>query len=175
MRGKRDERETFEKMRKYRKTHGRFCKSILFFAGITGLCVLLGGCGKDKEEDLAGKQVLEISITPAPTPTPEPSQLNPDAVVTEGRLTMVNGYLVDGIGVSKTGKGTLNSEQDGTEAGGSTDAVTGEDGDGSGDSVTGEGADESGASGAEGDGDSGENGEENGASDTESADGNEDS
>lgn len=163
MRGKRDERETFEKMRKYRKTHGRFCKSILLFAGIAGLCVLFGGCGRDKEEDLAGKQVLEISITPAPTPTPEPSQLNPDAVVTEGRLTMVNGYLVDGIGVSKTGKGTLNSEQDGTEAGGSEDAGTGE------------GADESGASGAEGDGDSGENGEENGASDTESADGNEDS
>lgn len=74
--------------------------------GILCLTVSFAGCGK-KDDDPAGREVLQISITPEPTPTPEPEQLNPDAVVTEGSLTMVNGYLVEGIGTTRAGKGKL--------------------------------------------------------------------
>lgn len=87
------------------------------FAGVLCLMVLLGGCGK-KDDDPAGRQVLEISITPEPTPTPVPEQLNPDAVVTEGSLTMVNGYLVEGIGTTRKGKlDTEASEEENPDSG----------------------------------------------------------
>lgn len=58
-------------------------------------CALLSGCGcgKKSEKDPAQEQVLEITITPAVTPTLSPSEIDPDAVVTNGSVTMVNEYL----------------------------------------------------------------------------------
>ena len=58
------------------------------------LCVFLSGCGcGKKKKDPAGEQVLKISITPEPSPTPKPEEVNQDAVVTNGNITMVNEYL----------------------------------------------------------------------------------
>lgn len=51
------------------------------------------GCGKKKEPDPETQQVLKISIAPEVTPTPNPAEVNPDAVVTNGNVTMVNEYL----------------------------------------------------------------------------------
>lgn len=58
------------------------------------LCVFLSGCGcGKKKKDPAAEQVLKISITPEPSPTPKPEELDQDAVVTNGNITMVNEYL----------------------------------------------------------------------------------
>ena len=56
-------------------------------------CSLFSGCGCAKEKDPESQQVMEITITPEPTPTPDPMEINPDAVVTNGNMTMVNEYL----------------------------------------------------------------------------------
>lgn len=54
------------------------------------------GCGKKKEPDPESQQVLKLTIAPEATPTPDPVELNPDAVVTNGNVTMVNEYLAGG-------------------------------------------------------------------------------
>lgn len=61
-------------------------------------CMLLvfPGCGA-KEKDPTREEIIKISITPMPTATPAPSELAPEAVVTEGNLTMVNEYLANNI------------------------------------------------------------------------------
>lgn len=61
-------------------------------------CMLLvfTGCGA-KEKDPTREEIIKISITPMPTATPAPSELAPEAVVTEGNLTMVNEYLANNI------------------------------------------------------------------------------
>ena len=68
-------------------------RGILMMVSILCVCTLFSGCGKEKETDAASTQVLEITITPAVTPTPAPGEVNPDAVITNGNLTMVNEYL----------------------------------------------------------------------------------
>ncbi|MDY4692350.1 MAG: hypothetical protein SO401_02095 [Blautia sp.] len=65
------------------------------FCGLLA-CLLVSGCGKKKEQDAESSQVIPISAAPEVTPTPELSQINPDAVVTNGNLTMVNEYLARG-------------------------------------------------------------------------------
>lgn len=68
-------------------------KQIIGVAGLL-LCLFAGGCGCGKKEsDPAEEKVLEITITPVVTPTPQPSEINPDAVTTNGDITMVNSYL----------------------------------------------------------------------------------
>lgn len=62
--------------------------SVLMFCAFLSGC----GCGK-KKKDPAAEQVLKISITPEPSPTPKPEEVNQDAVVTNGNITMVNEYL----------------------------------------------------------------------------------
>lgn len=58
------------------------------------LCFAVTGCGKKKVIDEESSQVIQISLPPANvTPTPDPEQISADAVVTNGNLTMVNGYL----------------------------------------------------------------------------------
>lgn len=60
-------------------------------------CIFSGcGCGKKKEADPEGQQVLKLTIAPEATPTPDPMEVNPDAVVTNGNVTMVNEYLAGG-------------------------------------------------------------------------------
>ena len=51
-----------------------------------------------KKTDPASEQVLKISITPEPSPTPAPEEIDPEAVVTNGNLTMVNSYLAEDTG-----------------------------------------------------------------------------
>lgn len=56
-------------------------------------CIAVSGCGKKKEVDEASSKVIQISVAPEITPTTSPDQVNSDAVVTNGNLTMVNDYL----------------------------------------------------------------------------------
>ena len=66
-------------------------------AVILGMAVFLlagCGCGKAKEQDAMTQEVMKITITPEPTATPVPEQVNPDAIVTEGNVTMINEYLL---------------------------------------------------------------------------------
>jgi hypothetical protein len=44
--------------------------------------------------------VIKIAITPKATPTEEPEKINPDAVVTNGSITMVNEYTKNNISES---------------------------------------------------------------------------
>lgn len=84
------------------------------------LCTALAGCGCGKKKtDPASEQVLKISITPEPSPTPAPEEINPEAVVTNGDLTMVNGYLADGAASGDSGQAS-SAEQTNENDGGET-------------------------------------------------------
>jgi hypothetical protein len=69
--------------------------SLLAVMSISLLC----GCGQ-KEKDPSMTEVMKISITPKATPTEEPERMNPDAVVTNGSITMVNEYTKNDISES---------------------------------------------------------------------------
>lgn len=58
-------------------------------------CVLFAGCGCGKKKPQETEQVVKITITPVATPTPAPEEVNAEAVVTSGKVTMVNDYLVE--------------------------------------------------------------------------------
>lgn len=95
------------------------------------LCIFLSGCGcgEKKEKDPAEQQVLKITITPAVTPTLAPSEINPDAVVTNGNLTMVNSYLEAESAASQSPEedaGSENTDSSGTDAGGEGSGTDGE-------------------------------------------------
>lgn len=72
------------------------------------------GCGTKKERDKTAEEVVRISITPEVTPTPVPEQVNPDAVVTNGGITMVNQYLVEKGAAAPAGN-SQTKKQDGGE------------------------------------------------------------
>ena len=72
------------------------------------------GCGTKKERDKTAEEVVRISITPEVTPTPVPEQVNPDAVVTNGGITMVNQYLVEKGAAAPAGN-SQTKKQDGRE------------------------------------------------------------
>lgn len=78
------------------------CQKRTALVALVLLCILASGCGcgKKKEKDPEKEQVMKITITPEATPTPVPEQVNADAVVTRDKITMINGYLVEGIGTS---------------------------------------------------------------------------
>lgn len=59
------------------------------------LCLFAAGCGCGKEKDEKEEKVMTITITPEPTPTPAPEEVNPDAVVKNGNIMMVNPYLAE--------------------------------------------------------------------------------
>ena len=61
--------------------------------------VLLTGCGSRKKTD-AVDSVIKISTAPEPTATPDPKTVDPDAVTTNGNLTMVNEYLAENGGTA---------------------------------------------------------------------------
>ncbi|MBQ7370377.1 MAG: hypothetical protein IJW67_00600 [Blautia sp.] len=66
-------------------------KFYLFTAGIL-LCMVLTGCGKEKDPQTT--EVIKLSITPEATPTPTPKVIQSSAVTTNGELTMVNEFRV---------------------------------------------------------------------------------
>lgn len=61
--------------------------------------VLLTGCGSKKKTD-AADSVIKISTAPEPTATPDPEKVDPDAVTSNGNLTMVNEYLAENGGAA---------------------------------------------------------------------------
>ncbi len=97
---------------------------IMLPAAVFAACVLLAGCGCGKEKDPAEQQVLKITVTPEPTATPVPEEVNPDAVVTSGGVTMVNEYLIQKGGTA-SGENSV-SQTDGA-AGEGENSEDGED------------------------------------------------
>jgi hypothetical protein len=49
------------------------------------------GC-KAKEKDPSTTEVMKITITSTPVPTEEPESVHPDAVISNGGITMINEY-----------------------------------------------------------------------------------
>ena len=80
-------------------------------------CTAVTGCGKEKVVDEESSHVIQISLPPVNvTPTPDPEQVSADAVVTNGNLTMVNGYLTNQENTDTTDtSGTDASEDDSTD------------------------------------------------------------
>lgn len=77
-----------------KKSYGKILSLTAFLLAVS---LLSGcGCGKKKEPDPEGQQVMKLTIAPEATPTPDPMEVNPDAVVTNGNVTMVNEYLAGG-------------------------------------------------------------------------------
>ena len=71
---------------------------LFLVAGLLAMsAVLLTGCGSRKKTD-AVDSVIKISTAPEPTATPDPKTVDPDAVTTNGNLTMVNEYLAENGG-----------------------------------------------------------------------------
>ena len=69
-------------------------------AGLLAMsAVLLTGCGSKKKTD-AADSVIKISTAPEPTATPDPEKVDPDAVTSNGNLTMVNEYLAENGGAA---------------------------------------------------------------------------
>lgn len=73
-------------------------KKLFLAAGVLAMATsLLAGCGsKKKNAEDAG--VIKISAAPEPTVTPDPKTVDPDAVTSNGNLTMVNEYLAENGG-----------------------------------------------------------------------------
>lgn len=102
------------------------CSKLTALFSLLMLCLFAAGCGcgKKNEKDPAEQQVLKITITPEATPTPQPSEVNADAVVTNGNITMVNGYLVEESGTS--GRKVDNTEKETESAAGESGEETDE-------------------------------------------------
>lgn len=96
--------------------------------------ILLTGCGS-KKKNAEDESVIKISTAPEPTATPAPEEIDPDAVTTNGDLTMVNEYLAEnggealGITVTPT-LAASDGSADNTDATGS-DTAASDAGDGS--------------------------------------------
>ena len=73
---------------------------LFLVAGLLAMsAVLLTGCGSRKKTD-AADSVIKISTAPEPTATPDPKTVDPDAVTSNGHLTMVNEYLAENGGAA---------------------------------------------------------------------------
>lgn len=126
---------------------------LFLVAGLMAMsAVLLTGCGSRKKTD-AADSVIKISTAPEPTATPDPKTVDPDAVTSNGNLTMVNEYLAENRGAAlgsvavtptpaaaASDGGTGDSESD-------TSGADTSDGDSTYGSDGGDGSDNSGASG----------------------------
>ena len=73
---------------------------LFLVAGLLAMsAILLTGCGSRKKTD-AADSVIKISTAPEPTATPDPKTVDPDAVTSNGNLTMVNEYLAENGGAA---------------------------------------------------------------------------
>ena len=70
-------------------------KKLFLAAGLLAMTgALLTGCGS-KKKNAEEESVIKISTAPEPTATPDPKTVDPDAVTSNGNLTMVNEYLAE--------------------------------------------------------------------------------
>ena len=70
-------------------------KKLFLAAGLLAMTgALLTGCGS-KKKNAEAESVIKISTAPEPTATPDPKTVDPDAVTSNGNLTMVNEYLAE--------------------------------------------------------------------------------
>ena len=70
-------------------------KKLFLAAGLLAMTgALLTGCGS-KKKNAEEESVIKISAAPEPTATPDPKTVDPDAVTSNGNLTMVNEYLAE--------------------------------------------------------------------------------
>lgn len=96
-------------------------RTTMLLAALVMAGVFISGCGCGKEKNPAEQQVLKITVTPEPTATPVPEEVNPDAVVTSGGVTMVNEYLIQkgstsgNADVTPAAEGTENSAAGGED------------------------------------------------------------
>ena len=106
-------------------------KKLFLVAGLLAITgALLTGCGS-KKKNAEEESVIKISTAPEPTATPDPKTVDPDAVTSNGNLTMVNEYLADqstsgaadSTDTSAADSSTDNNSDDNTD---SSDAGTGE-------------------------------------------------
>lgn len=114
---------------------GKNIKRLFLAAGLLAMSgILLTGCGS-KKKNAEDESVIKISTAPEPTATPAPEEIDPDAVTTNGDLTMVNEYLAEnggealGITVTPT-LAASDGSTDNTDATGS-DTTASDTGDGS--------------------------------------------
>ena len=98
-------------------------KKLFLAAGLLAMTgALLTGCGS-KKKNAEEESVIKISTAPEPTATPDPKTVDPDAVTSNGNLTMVNGSEALGIdGVTPTPAASDGSTDTAGEA-----AASGED------------------------------------------------
>ncbi len=70
-------------------------KKLFLAVGLLAMTgALLTGCGS-KKKNAEAESVIRISTAPEPTATPDPKTVDPDAVTSNGNLTMVNEYLAE--------------------------------------------------------------------------------
>ena len=115
-------------------------KKLFLAAGLLAISgALLTGCGSKKKTD-AADSVIKISTAPEPTVTPDPKTVDPDAVTTNGNLTMVNEYLAENggqslgadavtptpAGASDTAEADSGSDNSGSDDTGADNSDTGE-------------------------------------------------
>lgn len=115
-------------------------KRLFLTAGLLAISgALLTGCGSKKKTD-AADSVIKISTAPEPTVTPDPKTVDPDAVTTNGNLTMVNEYLAENggqslgadavtptpAGASDTAEADSGSDNSGSDDTGADNSDTGE-------------------------------------------------
>lgn len=114
---------------------GKNIKKLFLAAGLLAMTgVLLTGCGS-KKKNAEDESVIKISTAPEPTATPAPEEIDPDAVTTNGNLTMVNEYLAENggeaLGITVTPiPAASDGSADNTDATG-LDTVASDTGDGS--------------------------------------------
>ena len=116
-------------------------KRLFMAAGLLAISgALLTGCGSKKKTD-AADSVIKISTAPEPTVTPDPKTVDPDAVTTNGNLTMVNEYLAENggqslgadavtptpAGASDTAEADSGSDNSGSDDTGADNSDTGEE------------------------------------------------
>ncbi len=116
-------------------------KRLFLAAGLLAISgALLTGCGSKKKTD-AADSVIKISTAPEPTVTPDPKTVDPDAVTTNGNLTMVNEYLAENggqslgadavtptpAGASDTAEADSGSDNSGSDDTGADNSDTGEE------------------------------------------------
>ena len=115
-------------------------KRLFLAAGLLAISgALLTGCGSKKKTD-AADSVIKISTAPELTVTPDPKTVDPDAVTTNGNLTMVNEYLAENggqslgadavtptpAGASDTAEADSGSDNSGSDDTGADNSDTGE-------------------------------------------------